>query len=334
VPRFAKLVSAIIVVGSALVAVACGGSSPAPAPIPTIAVVPKGSTHEFWKSVHAGALKAAAERHVNILWQGPIKEDDRESQIQLVDTLRSRGIQGLALAPLDDKALGVPVDDMVKAGVPVVVFDSDLASHNYISFIATDNFKGGQMAGEHMATLLGDKGGVVMLRLHEGSASTTAREEGFLDAIKKHPGITILSANQYGGGTADQALKVSENLLAATKAASGAVKGIFCPNESTTFGMLRALQGAKLAGKIKFVGFDSSEALVQALTSGELDALVLQDPVKMGYMSVNMLVNYLQKQPVEPRIDTGVTLVTKQNMNEPGVAALLKPDLSILEGKK
>ncbi len=329
-----NVAAALVALAIASTFAACSGATPAQKAMPTFAVVPKGSTHEYWKSVHAGAMKAAAEQNVNILWQGPLKEDDRESQVQLVDTLRSRGIQGLALAPLDDKALGVPVDDMVNSGVPVIVFDSDLASHNYVSLIATDNFKGGQMAGEQMAKVLNDKGGVVMLRLHEGSAATTAREEGFLDAIAKHPGIKVLSSNQYGGATTEQAFKVSETLLTAQKAASGNVSGIFCPNESTTFGMLRALQNAKLAGKIKFIGFDSSTPLITALSAGELDALILQDPVKMGYLSVTMLAKHLRGEPVEKRIDTGVTLVTRDNMNDPAIATLLKPDLSILDGKK
>jgi ribose transport system substrate-binding protein len=300
---------------------------------PAVAVIPKGTTHEFWKAVHAGALKAGSEAGVEIFWQGPMREDDREEQIKVMDNMRERRVAGIVLAPLDDRALRVPVADAARAGIPVVIFDSDLASEDYVSFVATDNDEGGRLAGEHMAAILKDKGHVILLRYREGSASTTKREEGFLAAIARHPGIEVLSANQYGGATTESAYRASENLLAAFRAAEGQVSGIFCPNESSTFGMLRALQNAKLAGTIRFIGFDSSEKLVQALSDGEIDALVLQNPVNIGYLGVKTLVRHLRGEKVERRIDTGATLVTRENMGQPGQRELLHPDLSVLGGK-
>jgi ribose transport system substrate-binding protein len=304
-----------------------GGGAPARM---TIAVIPKGTSHEFWKSVHAGALQAGREENVDILWQGPVKEDDREEQIKVVDMIRARGVAGIVLAPLDDKALRMPVAETVRAGIPVVIFDSDLASDDYVTFAATDNYKGGRIAGEHLAKLLNDRGAVIMLRLHEGSASTTKREQGFLDAIATHPGIKVVSSNQYAGAMTEGAYRASENLLAATRAADGAVDGIFTVNESTTFGMLRALENAKLAGRVRFVGFDTSEKCVQALASGEIDALVVQNPMAMGYQGVKMLVHHLRGERVPKKIDTGVTLVTRENMREPSINALIHPDLSVL----
>jgi ribose transport system substrate-binding protein len=171
---------------------------------------------------------------------------------------------------------------------------------------------------------------VVLLRMHEGSASTGRREQGFLDAIAGHPGIKMISSNQYGGVTTESAYRVSENLLAATRAAEGTVDGIFCPNESTTFGMLRALQNGKLAGTITFIGFDASDKLVQALEAGELSALVVQNPVNIGYMGVKTLVSHLRGEKVARRVDTGVTLVTHENMNQPDIKERLHPDLSVL----
>jgi ribose transport system substrate-binding protein len=292
-----------------------------------IGIIPKGTMHEFWKSVHAGAVKASRELDVDILWQGPLREDDREEQIKVVDMIRARAVSGIALAPLDDKALRMPVADAIRAGIPVLIFDSDLDSRDYVSFVATDNYRGGRIAGEYMARLLGGKGGVMMLRLHEGAASTTAREQGFLDEVAMHPDIKVVSANQYAGGSTEGAYRASENLLTATRAAEGAVSGIFCPNESTTFGMLRALQDAGLAGKIRFVGFDSSDKLARALRDGEIDALVLQNPFNMGYLSVKTLVQYIRGGKVERRIDTGATLVTKVNMDQPDIKERLQPNL-------
>jgi ribose transport system substrate-binding protein len=210
----------------------------------------------------------------------------------------------------------------------VVIIDSDLQGDEHVSFVATDNYKGGQMAGREMARLLNGKGRVVVLRYQEGSASTTNREKGFLDEIARHPGIRVVSANQYGGATTESAYRASENLLAPLKKGGRLdLDGIFCPNESTTFGMLRALQDSKLAGTVRFIGFDSSEKLVQALEAGQIDALVLQDPFKMGYLGVRTLVDHLNGKKVPRRVDTGVTLVTRKNMSSPEIQQLLKPDL-------
>jgi ribose transport system substrate-binding protein len=306
-----------------------GGGQPAGRKL-TIAVIPKGTTHEFWKSVHAGAIKASQELDVDLLWQGPLREDDREEQIKVVDTIRARQVSGIALAPLDDKALRLPVRDAVRSGIPVLIFDSGLASEDYVSLVETDNYKGGRIAGEHLVSLLNGTGNVIVLRLHEGAASTTQREQGFLDVMAETPAVKVVSSNQYAGASTEGSYKASENLLTATRAASGGVNGIFCPNESTTFGMLRALQDARLAGKIRFVGFDTSDKMVQALQDGELDALVLQDPFNMGYLAVTTLVRHIKGEKVEKHIDTGATLVTKANMDQPDIKDRLQPKLEEL----
>jgi len=299
----------------------------------TIAVIPKGTTHEFWKSIHAGAVKASEEFGVEIIWKGPLKEDDRDAQISVVEDFISRGVSGIALAPLDDAALREPVANAQRAGIPVVIVDSDLKGDEYVSFIATDNYLGGKLGGKRMIELLGGNGKVVMLRCLEGSASTTNREKGFLDAIAESKGIQVVSASQYGGATTETAYRASENLLAPLKNPDGMldIDGIFCPNESTTFGMLRALQDGGFAGKVRFVGFDSSTKLIEALANGQLHGLVLQSPMRMGYLGVKTIVQHLKGEKVEKRIDTGVTLATRENMNQPDIAQLLRPDLSNLK---
>jgi ribose transport system substrate-binding protein len=293
----------------------------------TIAVIPKGTTHEFWKSVHAGGAKAAKELGVDITWKGPLKEDDLKAQIDVVQSFIAQGVSGIVLAPLNDKGLTGAVKQAVEAKIPVVIFDSDLQGSDHKSFVATDNFAAGKIAGEAMAKLLGDKGKVIVLRYQEGSASTEKRENGFLEAIKAHSGIEVVSSNQYAGPTTDSASSASENLLGAKSAADGGVNGVFCPNESTTFGMLLALERINLAGKVKFIGFDSSSKLVEALSAGKIDGLVLQNPMNMGYLAVKTMSQILKGEAVEARIDTGAQLVTKDNMNEPAQKALLSPDL-------
>lgn len=297
----------------------------------TIAVIPKGTTHEFWKSIHAGAVKAEQELAsqgtvVKLLWKGPFREDDREQQIQVVENFTTRRVSGIVLAPLDSHALVNPVRSAVRAKIPVVVMDSDLKSDLYVSFVATDNFLGGQLAGDQLAKLLEGRGNVILLRYAVGSASTEAREAGFLDALKKHPGITLISADQYAGPTRETGYQASQNLL---NRFGKQVNGIFCPAEPPTIAMAKALRDiGKAGGKIKMVGFDAGSQSVNDLKNGDVQALVVQNPVYMGYKAVMSLVDHLEGRKVEKRIDTGVKLVTRDNMKQAEIHELLYPPLS------
>ncbi len=290
-----------------------------------IAVIPKGTTHEFWKAIHAGAVMAARELKVDIFWKGPQKEDDRAQQITVVEDFISRGVDGIVLAPLDERALCRPVQDAVKEKIPVVIIDSGLQGEDYITYVATDNYKGGVLGAQRLGELLEGKGRIFLIRYQEGSESTTERERGFLDTMKKEfPGISFLVQDQYAGSTTETAFQMAENLISRFPN----VDGIFCPNESSTFGTLRALQASGLAGKVKFVGFDSSPKLVQGLRDGHLHGLILQNPMKIGYLGVKQMVLFLKGEKIEKRIDTGVYLATKENMDEPEIKSLLLPDLS------
>jgi ribose transport system substrate-binding protein len=318
-----------IALASVLAAFACAGAKKEAGTL-QIAVIPKGTSHVFWQSIHAGAARAASETGVEIIWRGPLREDDRDAQVSEVEGFTSRGVSGIVLAPLDETALVSAVAGAKRAGIPVVVFDSGLKGEDYVSFVATDNFKGGRLGGERLAELLGGKGKVVLLRYAEGSDSTNKREDGFLAAMKDSPGITVVSDNQYGGADVEGAYKKSEALLSRFKKPDGGldVDGIFCPNESTTLAMLRVLQDNGWAGKVKYVGFDSSDKLAQGLRDKHIQGLVLQDPVKMGYLGVKTMVAHLKGETVERRIDTGVHMVTPENMDQPEMKELVAPDLS------
>ena len=289
-----------------------------------IAVIPKGTSHQFWKSIHAGANKAGSELGVEIIWQGPQKEDDRQMQIQVVQNFISRNVDAIVLAPLDSRSLVKPVEAAIGRGIPVVVIDSGLDSGEISSFVATDNRAGGAMAADHLSELLGGEGKVIVLRYQEGSASTTNREDGFLERINEvAPGIEIVVDNQYAGATIEKAFQVSQNLLNRF----GDVDGIFCPNESTVIGMLRALQTAGKAGEIQLVGFDSSESLVEGMREGEIQGLVLQDPFFMGYQGVQTAVQVIQGESVEALQNTRVRLITPENIDTQESQELLNPDL-------
>jgi ribose transport system substrate-binding protein len=316
-----------------MAAAACGGASQPASSSGTsisVAMIPKGTTHNFWQSIHAGANRAGKELGVEVIWRGPLREDDRDSQVSEVEGFISRGVSGIAIAPLDEAALVGPVNDAMSKKIPVVIFDSGLNGDNYVSFVATDNVKGGRLGGERLIEAMGGKGKVVLLRYAEGHDSTTKREEGFLAAMAAHPGVEVVSSNQYVGTDVEGAYKRTESILSSYKKPDGSltIDGIFCANESSSFAAMRVLKDNGWAGKLHFVGFDSSDNLVKGLQDGTLDGLVIQDPVKMGYLAINTLVAHIRGEPVERRIDTGVQVATRENMEQPAMKELIHPDLS------
>ena len=296
-----------------------------------IAVIPKGTTHEFWKSIHAGAIKAQRELAeqgvtVNVIWKGPLKEDDREQQVQVVENFVAQRVNGIVLAPLDRRALAAPVETAVRGKIPVVVIDSGLESKMQAAFVATDNREGGRIAARELGKMLGGKGNVAMLRYAVGSASTEAREDGFLEIMKKDfPNIKLVSTDQHAGATRDTAKRTAENML---NRHGRQLNGVFAANESSAAGMLLALRDAGLAGgKVKFVAFDSGETLNAGLKVGDIQGMVVQNPMRMGYLGVKTIVEVLQGKKVTPVIDTGVGFVTKENFNSPEMADIVNPPL-------
>jgi ribose transport system substrate-binding protein len=291
------------------------GNSPAK---PTIAVIPKGTTHVYWQAMQAGAVQAGKEFGCNIQWIGPEREGDRERQIQIIEDLIVQKVDGVVLAPLDYTALVPSVEKLASLKIPCAIVDSGIATSNYLTFAATDNYLGGVLAARRMGLILNGKGNVLVLKYAPGSASTTDRENGFIDTIgKEFPGIKIVDT-KYGQDTVETALQAAEDIL--TRNAD--VQGFFACNESTAVGTLQALQSQKRA-EIKMVGFDSSPALLDGLKAGQIDALVVQNPFKMGYEGVKAVMMNIQGKPAEKKIDTGVTLVTKDALDKPEIKALL-----------
>ncbi len=292
-----------------------------------IAVIPKGTVHEFWKSVQKGALQAGEELGVEIRWDGPTNETEHDRQRSIVENMISLGVEGIVLAPTDERALVRPVQLAVKAGMPVVIFDSELAWDGYVSFVATNNEKGGRIGGEYLVKLLGTKGGkVVLLRYTEGSGSTLRREKGFKAAIDAAENVELV-AEQFTDGSTAGALNTAVNMLTRfVEDNELQIDGIFASNLPTSLGMQKALDRFRKEGvkvHAHFVGFDSSEELVRGLQAGEIDALVVQRPVKIGYMGVKTLVDHLRGKQVPRYIDTGVELVTRERLKEPAIRRLV-----------
>jgi ribose transport system substrate-binding protein len=312
-----QMLSALVVAGL-LALSACQNNPPAPSaggtttggePASTerlqIAMIPKGTSHVFWKSVEAGAKRAADEFNIDLTWKGPLKEDDRAEQIKVIEDFVAKGVDGIGIAPLDDQALVGPVKEAQSKGIPVIIFDSAIKHDDIVSFVATDNHAAGMKGGEKLAEVMGGKGKVILLRYLPASASTREREDGFLMAAKE-AGLEVISDNQYAGATTESAQQKADDLINKFKKGDGVeFAGVFCPNESSTFGMLRALENAGLAGKVKFVGFDSSDPLIEGVKAGKIDGLVVQNPEQMGYLAVKNLYDHIKGKTVEKRIDTG-----------------------------
>ncbi|MFK7766277.1 MAG: substrate-binding domain-containing protein [Mariniblastus sp.] len=310
----------------------CYGCTDSGPPIPkserplTLAVIPKGTSHEFWKSVHFGAEKAAKELgNVKIVWRGPVVESDTASQIEVVKSMITLGVDGIVLAPNQKGGLVAATEEAIEEGIPVVIFDSGLDDGpKIVSYVATDNYKGGQLAAEEMAKAIGKKGNVILLRYLAGSESTEQRERGFLDGIAEYSNIKVVSSDQRGGENATTAKEKVDQLL---QLFGSELAGIFAVCEPNANGTLEALRNAGLDGKVKFIAFDPSDGLVEGLENGSVSGIVLQDPVAMGYRSVMTMVGHLNDQPAEPFTSTGEYVATPDNLNDKRIRELLKPPI-------
>ena len=291
-----------------------------------LAVIPKGTSHEFWKSVHFGAEKAASELgNVEIIWRGPVVESDTGSQIEVVKSMITSQVDGIVLAPNQKGGLVDAVNEAIGEGVPVVIFDSGLdEGPEIVSYVATDNYKGGILAAEEMAKAIDEEGNVILLRYIAGSESTEQREQGFLDGLKKYPNITVVSSDERGG---DNATASKEKVGQLLQLHGEELKGVFAVCEPNANGTLEALRDAGLNEKVKFIAFDPSDALIEAMQDGSCSGIILQDPVQMGYQSVKTLVAAIGGAEAEAFISTGEYVATPENMNDERTQELLKPSI-------
>jgi len=288
-----------------------------------VAVIPKGTSHIFWLTVQAGSNAAGQEFGLDILWNGPAQETDFARQIQIVDSYIAQRVDGIVLAACDRKALVAVVDRAMAAGIPVTVFDSGLDSENFTSYVATDNKEAGRMAARELARLVGGKGKVGMVRHVPGSVSTTDREDGFREVIgKEFAGIQI-AAEQFGMSDRGKSMAAAENI----QTAHPDMVAFFCSTEPSTTGTALALKSRGLVGKVKLVGFDSNEAMIAEMKAGVIQALVVQDPFKIGFEAVRMIHEKLSGRAPVKRMDLEGKVVTPENLATPEVQQLLNPDL-------
>ncbi|HBY58582.1 MAG TPA: sugar ABC transporter substrate-binding protein [Solibacterales bacterium] len=288
-----------------------------------IAVIPKATSHMFWLSVQAGAMAAAEELNVEVLWNGPASETEYSRQIQIVDSMAARRVDGLAIAATERKALVQSVERAFDAGIPVTVFDSGLDTEKYTSWVATDNVEGGRLGARTLAGLLQGKGKAGIVMHAPGSVSTGDREKGFEEAMAaEFKGIEIV-ARQFGQSDRARARAATENILTAFPN----IDGLFCSSEPSTVGAALAVKGRELSGKVKIVGFDAADSLVEDLRGGTIDVLVVQDPFKIGFEAVNTLVQKLNGKTPPRRLDLQARAIRRQDLEQPEVRQLLSPDV-------
>ena len=305
---------------------ACSGDSG----LPVVGVVPKGTNHVFWQSVHAGAIKAGEEFNLEILWNAPQLEIDRARQISIVENLITREVDGIVLAPVDADALVSVVHRAADRGIPVAIFDSAINTDRIITFVVTDNYLGGVMAAKRMGEILEGKGKVGVIGFMPGSASTMKREAGFEDTItKEFPDIEFLGT-RFNMADRAKALEEAENLLTAHPD----LAGFFADNESSLDGTVQAVKQRGLGGKVKIVGFDASETLVADMRAGVIDSIVVQDPFKMGYESTRQMALHLGGGETVHHIDSGAYLLLPENVDTPEMQAVVFPDLEYWLGRE
>ncbi len=333
-----------MVIMCGLLPVGCGGSNKSDYKY-RIAVIPKGLTHEFWQSIERGAKRAGEDLTqkgiaTQILWDGPLKENDSLEQISIIDRNIAKGVSGIVLAPQHSETMVAPVERAVKEGIPVLIIDSGLKNQEIIvQYVATDNYHGGELAGQHLLKVLADQGKpaprLILFRYQPGSESTDQRERGFEDVVNKaieeqqkagKPTITWLSKDKFAGATKDTARREAEPLL--NNLRDKGIDGMFAPNESSASGTVDALRSLGLNQQLRLVGFDSSAPLLQALREGDIDGLVLQDPYKMGYLGVWNLAQHLEGYKIDPKVmSTGEYVITKENLDDQKTRELFDPEL-------
>ena len=317
------------IISIVFIAVCLSGCSEKPKTRPLVGVVPKGTNHIFWQTVHAGAIKAGREYGLDIEWNAPALEIDASRQIGIVDSMVNRHFAGIVLAPVDSRALVAPVERAMKAGIPVALFDSDLETTQRITYVATNNREGGRMAARQLADLIDKRGKVALIGFMAGSASTMEREQGFEEELReKFPEIKIVQTI-YAKASQAAAMAGTENILTA----HSDLKGLFADNESSSAGAVQALK-SRGETKVRMVAFDASEQLIADLRHRHLDAIILQDPFKMGYESVKAIGMKLKGETPPATIDSGAVMVTRGDLEKPDVIPLLYPDIQrYLTGK-
>lgn len=300
-------------------------SSTAPAATPAktekiyIPIISKGFQHQFWQAVKQGAEKAAKQYNVEITFEGPETETMVDKQVEMLQVALGKKPSAICLAALDSKALIPLLEKAKEQNIPVIGFDSGVESTIPVTTCATDNKAASAAAADKMAELIGGKGEIAMVVHSQTSSTGIDRRDGFVDQIKaKYPDIKIVDI-QYGDG--DQ-LK-STDLAKTIFQAHPNLKGFFGTNEGSAVGVLNAVKELKKENKVVIVGFDSGKPQMDGIISGVQAGAITQDPIGIGFKTVEAAVKAIKGEKLEKTIDTGFHWYDKSNIDKEDIKALL-----------
>ena len=302
-----------------LLVVSCGSDKKEDKKL-NIAIVSKGYQHEFWRTVEAGTKAAAKDLNVDTYFVGPEREVEVAKQVSMVENAITKEASAIAIAATDANGLKPVTEKVIAANIPVVTFDSDVADSISQSFIATNNVAASFKAGEEMAKLINGKGKVAIISHLAGTTSAIEREKGFRDALAKYPDIEILNT-QFSEGDRAKALSITQDFLTANPD----LVGIFATNEGGAVGMAKGVEESGRSDSLVAIGFDASADIISFLEKEILDAVIVQDPFNMGYLTVATAVKLIKGEQVEKVIDTGSKLINKANMQTEEMQKILYP---------
>ena len=319
-PRFYGLVAGAMTL--ALVAAACGGGAsqaPTTAAKPYIAIVSKGSQHQFWQAVQKGATDEAAAKGATITYEGPASESEVDKQLTMLQTALDKKPAAVCFAALDSKAAGPLLQKAKDAGIPVIGFDSGVDSDIPVTTVSTDNIAAAGEAADQMAKLIGNEGKVAVIVHDQTSQTGTTRRDGFVNRMKeKYPNIEVV-AIEYGAGDPVK----SADLAKAIMTKNPDLKGFFGANEGSAKGVLNALKEAGKEGKIVAVGYDSGQQQIEAIRSGVMAGAITQNPVGIGAKCVDAALDAIAGKTLPKNIDTGYYWYDKTNIDNAEVQAVL-----------
>lgn len=322
--RFYGPAAAVMAIG--LVVAACGGSSSATAEAsaaagkaPYIAIVSKGSQHQFWQAVQKGATDEAAKLGAEITYEGPASESEVDKQLTMLQTALDKNPAAICFAALDSKAATPLLEKAKAAGIPVVGFDSGVDSDIPVTTVTTDNAKAAGEAADQMAKLIGDAGKVAIIVHDQTSKTGQDRRDGFVAQIEAaHPNIEIV-AIEYGAGDPVK----SADFAKAIMTANPDLKGFFGANEGSIKGVLNALKETGKEGQIVAIGYDSGQQQIDAINAGTEAGAITQNPVGIGAKCVSAAMDAIAGKSMDKVIDTGYYWYDKTNITAPEIVAVL-----------
>jgi len=296
----------------------------------TIALIPGLTADPFYITMRKGAEAAAKALDINFVFQGA-PDFNPVTQVPVLNAIIGRKLDAILIAPTDKTQLVEPLKKAVDAGIPVLTVDTFIGNGHYqtgsgdadfpISYIASDNILGGEIAARALAKAIGDKGKVYVSNVKPGISTTDQREQGFKDEMKKHPNITVLET-QFNDDDANKAASQFQSVYAR----NSDLTGVFGANLFSAMGAANGVKQGGITGKVKVVAFDAPTSIVSEITSGNVDIAIAQHPAEIGYFGVVAAYAHLTGQSVPPLIGTGFTVIDKSNVEDPKVKRFIYSD--------